>query len=712
MVEAAIRIEKSLELAPQIAQGLQGPKIDGSTWTQGGSSKRSKKGGKPPWVAGKTGQRLQSSQSSVKPPTGTSSTPRQQCSKCGRFHRGECRWGTDVCYRCRQSGHFAKKCPQLASGSGSATVALVQKPFLAGIGQDQRGASGRGSTSSSRPSVLAGRGQPPRGPPGRPMTQARVFAVTQQEADTAHDVVTGMILVFDRDAHILIDPGATHSFISMGFISNVNVESQPIDYNIVVSLPTKDSQLAESIYMDSRVIIGGQEFLADLILLDIHDFDVILGMDWLSRHHATVDCYRKEVRFCRPGQTEVVFYGLQKTLPNSIMTAMKANNMLRKSYQGYLAYAIEVRGSGSRLEDIPVVREFPDVFPEDLPDIPPDREIDFQIELAPRTEPISKAPYRMAPLELKELKVQMDELVSKGFVRPSTSPWGAPVLFVKKNDGSLRLCIDYRELNRVTIRNQYPLPRIDDLFDQLQGARVFLKIDLRSGYHQLKIRSEDVPKTAFKTLYGHYKFLVMPFGLTNAPTVFMDLMNRIFQPYLDQFVIVFIDDILIYSGSKEDPEEHLRVVLQILRENQLYAKFSKCQYWLNSVAFLGHVISAEGVYVDPQKFEAIVNWKPPTNVTEIRSFLGLARYYRKFVEGFSKLAAPLTKLTKKEEKFVWSEACQQSFDELKRKLTSAPVFTLPSGQDGYTVYCDASRQGLGCVLMQHENVIMIRATVG
>ena len=538
------------------------------------------------------------------------------------------------------------------------------------------------------------------------MTQARVFTVTQQDADTAPDVMAGMISFFDRDAHILIDPEATLSFISMGFISNVNVESQPIDCSIVVSLPTRDSRLAESVYMDSRVIIGGQEFLADLILLDIHDFDVILGMDWLSRHHATVGCYRKEVRFCRPGQIEVVFYGLQKTLPHSIMTTMKASMKLRKSYQGYLAYVIEVRDSGSRLEDIPVVREFSDVFPEDLPGIPPDREIDFQIELAPGTEPISKAPYRMAPLEFKELKVQMDELVSKGFVRPSTSPWVAPVLFVKKKDGSLRLCIDYRELNKVTIRNQYPLlPRIDDFFYQLQGAKVFSKIDLRSSYHQLKIRSKDVPKTAFRTRYGHYKFLVMPFGLTNAPTIFMDLMNRIFHPYLDQFVIVFIDDILIYSGNKEDHEEHLRVVLQIMRENQLYAKFSKCRFWLDSVAFLGHVILAEGVFVDPQRIEAIVNWKPPTNVIEIRSFLGLAGYYRKFVEGFSKLAAPLTKLTRKEEKFVWSETCQQSFNELKHKLTSALVLTLPSGQDGYTVYCDASRQGLGSVLMQHENVI-------
>ena len=387
------------------------------------------------------------------------------------------------------------------------------------------------------------------------------------------------------------------------------------------------------------------------------------------------------------------------------MTAMKASKMLRKSYQGYLAYAIEVRDSGSRLEDILVVREFLDVFPEDLPGIPPDREIDFQIELAPKTEPISKATYRMAPLELKELKVQMEELMSKGVFRPSTSPWGAPVLFVKKKNGILRLCIDYRELSKVTIRNQYPLPRIDDIFYQLQGTRVFSKIDLRSGYHQLKISSEDVPKTAFRTRYGYYEFLIMSFGLPNAPAAFMDLLNRIFQPYLDQFVIVFIDDILIYSSKKEDHEEHLRVVLQIMRENQLYAKSSKCQFWLDSVAFLGHVISAEGVYVDPQKIEAIVNWKPPTNVTKIRSFLGLAAYYRKFVEEFLKLAAPLTKLTRKEEKFVWSEACQQSFDELKRKLTSAPILILSSRHDGYTVYCDASRQRLGCVLMQHENVI-------
>ena len=257
---------------------------------------------------------------------------------------------------------------------------------------------------------------------------------------------------------------------------------------------------------------------------------MILGMDWLSQHHATMDCFRKEVKLCRPGEPEITFCGVRKILSSSMMSVMMAGKMLRKSYPRYLAYAVEVRDDDMRLEDIPVVREFPDVFPDDLPGLPPDREIDFQIELASGTKPISRAPYRMAPAELKELKVQMEEMVNKGFVRPSTSPWGAPVLFVKKKDGSMRLCIDYRELNKVTIRNQYPLPRIDDLFDQLQGVKVFSKIDLRSVYHQLRVHEEDVPKTAFRTRYGHFEFLVMPFGLTNAPAAFMDLMNRIFRP--------------------------------------------------------------------------------------------------------------------------------------------------------------------------------------
>jgi hypothetical protein len=243
------------------------------------------------------------------------------------------------------------------------------------------------------------------------------------------------------------------------------------------------------------------------------------------------------------------------------------------------------------LSDIPFVNEYTDVFPEDVMSIPPEREIEFSIDLVPGSQPISVAPYRMSPLELRELKSQLEELLQKHFIRPSVSPWGAPVLLVKKKDGTMRLCIDYRQLNKVTIQNKYPLPRIDDLLDQLRGATVFSKIDLRSGYHQIRIKSSDVSKTAFRTRYGHYEFLVMPFGLTNAPAVFMDYMNQIFQPYLDQFVVIFIDDILIYSKDHQEHAEHLRIVLKILREKQLYAKFSKCEFWLSEVKFLGHVIS-------------------------------------------------------------------------------------------------------------------------
>ena len=226
----------------------------------------------------------------------------------------------------------------------------------------------------------------------------------------------------------------------------------------------------------------------------------------------------------------------------------------------------------------PVVCEYEDVFSDELPRLPPQRVVDFGIELHPGTSPISMTPHRMVPVELQELLVQLQELLNKGFIKPSTSPWGAPVLFAKKKDKTLGQCIDYRQLNRVTIKNRYPLPRVDDLFDHLRGARVYSKIDLRTGYHQLRVREIDIPKTAFRTQYGHFEFTVMPFGLTNAPTAFMNLMHRVFQPYLDQFVVVLVDDILIYSQSEDEHEYHLRIVLQLLRDHQLYTKFSKCEF--------------------------------------------------------------------------------------------------------------------------------------
>jgi hypothetical protein len=297
--------------------------------------------------------------------------------------------------------------------------------------------------------------------------------------------------------------------------------------------------------------------------------DIILGTDWLSRHHALIDVAARAIEIRSPFCGEITLY-----LPNQGCTHSCALTMVE-----------------SPVDRIPVVYEYPDVFPDELPGMPPDRDIEFAIELQPRIAPISKRPYRMPPVELAELKKQLQELLDKGFIRPSTSPWGCPALFVKKKDESLRLCVDYRPLNAVTIKNKYLLSRIDVLFDQLVGAKVFSKIDLRSGYHQIKIRATDIPKIAFFTRYGLYEYLVMSFGLTNAPAYFMYLMNSVFMQELDKFMVVFIDDILVYSKNEDEHIKHLHTILQRLRDRHLYAKLSKCDFCLSEIKFLGNTIS-------------------------------------------------------------------------------------------------------------------------
>src|SRR4051812_20978074 len=303
------------------------------------------------------------------------------------------------------------------------------------------------------------------------------------------------------------------------------------------------------------------------------------------------------------------------------MTARQVNEAIGDGATVFMLFALmDVKGKVASGE-LPVVCEFPEVFPEDVNELPPEREVEFSIDLIPRTSPVSMAPYRMSASELKELKSQLEDLLEKKFIRPSVSLWGAPVLLVKKKEGSMRLCVDYRQLNKVTIKNKYPLPRIDDLMDQLVGACVFSKIDLRSGYHQIRVRAEDIQKTAFRTRYGHYEYSVMPFGVTNAPGVFMEYMNRIFHDYLDKFVVVFIDDILIYSKSEEEHAEHLRAVLSVLKEKKLFAKLSKCEFWLSEVSFLGHVISSGGISVDPSKIEAVSNGRPRSLFLRLEVFL-------------------------------------------------------------------------------------------
>ncbi|KAL5563636.1 hypothetical protein UlMin_033383 [Ulmus minor] len=349
-------------------------------------------------------------------------------------------------------------------------------------------------------------------------------------------------------------------------------------------------------------------------------------MDFLSKYNATIECRHRRVVFRPNKDDEFSYTGEGRQSQKMIISSMRARRMLSSGCQGFLATVVDTtRVEKSGPEGIAVVREFTDVFPEELPGLPPDREVSFEIDLIPGSAPVSKAPYRMAPEELKELQVQLQELLDKGFIRPSHSPWGAPVLFVKKKDGSLRMCIDYRELNKLTIKNKYPLPRIDDLFDQLKGAANFSKIDLRSGYHQLKIKDSDVPKTAFRTRYGHYEFMVMSFGLTNARVAFMDMMNRIFAKYLDKFIIVFIDDILVYSKNPKEHEEHMRTTLQILRDNKLYAKFSKCDFWLSKVHFLGHVVSKKGIMYHPGKANRVADALSRKPTATLMSIQGLPK---------------------------------------------------------------------------------------
>ncbi|GJT44845.1 putative reverse transcriptase domain-containing protein [Tanacetum coccineum] len=493
------------------------------------------------------------------------------------------------------------------------------------------------------------------------------YALRDAEQGQGPNVVTSTFLLNNRYARVLFDSGSDKSFVSSGFSQLIDIK--PVRLNISYEVELADGKLVSTntVLRGCTLNLLNQLFEVDLMPIELGTFDVIIGMDWLVKHDALIVCGKKEVHIPVKGKMLVVKGNCDESRLK-VVSCIKARKYIERGCHLFVAHVTEKEPKEKCLEDVPIIRDFPEVFPDDLPGLPPPRQVEFRIELVPGAAPVARAPYRLAPSELKELSDQLKELSEKGFIRPSSSPWGAPVLFVKKKDGSFRMCIDYRELNKLTVKNRYPLLRIDDLFDQLQGSSVYSKIDLRSGYHQLRIREEDIPITAFRTRYGHFEFQVMPFGLTNAPAVFMDLMNRVCKPYLDKFVIVFIDDILIYSKNKEDHEEHLKIILGLLKKEKLYAKFSKCDFWLNSVQFLGHVIDSEEVHVDPSKIEAIKNWAVPTTPTENK-------------------------------KYEWSEDEEEAFQMLKQKLCSAPILALPKGPEDFVVYCDASIKGFGAMLI-------------
>ncbi|KAA3485014.1 reverse transcriptase [Gossypium australe] len=458
----------------------------------------------------------------------------------------------------------------------------------------------------------------------------------------------------------------------MKLVSNKILPIESTEFVIKVSNPLGKYVLVDKVCKNCPLMTRDYCFPTDLMFLPFDEFDVIPSMDWLTLHDVVVNCRQKVIELkC---QNSEIIQIESSELP-VVISSMSAQRCVRKGCEAYLAYILDTKVFESKIESVTVVCEYLCVFHEELPGLPPIREVEFTIKLVSGTSPISIAPYRMAPAELKELKAQLQELIDRSFARLSFSSWGAPVLFVKKKDGTMRMCIDYRQLNKVIIKKK------------------------------LQVKDSDVPKTTFRTRYGHYEFLVMPFGLTNALAIFMDLMNRVIKLYLDKFVIVFIDDILIYSQDESKHAEHLRIVLQILRDKQLYAKFSKCEFWIWKVGFLGHIVSAEGIRVYPSKIFAVIDWKPPRNVFKVRSFLGLAGYYRRFVKRFSMIATIMTRLLQKDVKFEWFEKCQQSFDQLKTLLTEALVLIQPESGKQFMIYNDASLNGLGCVLMQEGKVI-------
>lgn len=511
-------------------------------------------------------------------------------------------------------------------------------------------------------------------------------------------------LLYGHPVLVLLDSGAAHTYISKSWVEAHDIKPQQDLSPAPICVDGRDLTSSGRL-KPCNLRLGQFQTSVAPTVVPISGYDLILGRSWLKKV--------KPLFMWDTGHTLIKSKGREYDIlpaslgaPSNGIAVVSAKEYVKTSSSDddlFVILASEKQGETSsdpRIQKL--LAEFSDVFPKELPnELPPSRNVDFEIELEPGQPPPSRPTYRLTSEELAELRSTLDDLLSRGFIQPSVSPYGAPILFVKKKDGSRRMVIDYRLLNKITVKNKYPLPRIDELLDQLAGAKVFTKLDLMSGYHQIRVKASDVPKTAFRTRYGHYEFRVLPFGLTNAPATFMRLMHDVFRPLLDICVLVFLDDILIYSKNPDEHLVHLRKVLTLLRENKLYAKLSKRAFSLDSVDFLGHVISAEGIKVDPRKIDSILKWPTPGNTTDVRRFHGLASYYRRFVHQFANTAAPLTTLTGSKSRFVWTPPAQVSFGALKQALTTPPVLQpFRDTSAPVKVTTDASDVAVGAELAQ------------
>jgi hypothetical protein len=530
------------------------------------------------------------------------------------------------------------------------------------------------------------------------MLSAHALAGTDSPAALRLPVTVGNQVML-----LLLDSGSSHSFINKNFAVRIGAATVPIP-GVHVKLANGQLVTCDEMVSQLEWHCQGNKFHTDLRLLDLGAYDGVLGMDWLdSFSPMNCDWRGKAISFDYQGN----WITLQGVLPVAVpsLEQVSVNDLLNlQATNDIWALAVlETTPSSSADHEIQpdvakLLTEFADVFAEPQ-GLPPHRQYDHALTLEAGAQPPNIKPYRYSPAQKDEIESQVLEMLRTGVITHSMSPYAAPVLLVKKKDSSWRFCIDYRRLNSITIKNKFPLPIVDELLDELAGAALFSKLDLRAGYHQIRMREEDEEKTAFKTHHGHFQFRVMPFGLTNAPATFQCLMNSIFAQHTRKSVIVFLDDILVYSASISDHLVHLRQVLDLLRQHQLYAKASKCSFAQDRIEYLGHVISGAGVATDTEKTQAMHNWPIPTSATELRGFLGLTGYYRKFVPRYGIIAKPLTQLLTKKG-FQWNDQAQAAFDELKRAMVNTPVLALPNFDRPFSIETDACDTGVGAVLTQ------------
>ncbi|XP_063935341.1 transposon Tf2-1 polyprotein isoform X1 [Daucus carota subsp. sativus] len=518
-------------------------------------------------------------------------------------------------------------------------------------------------------------------------------------------------VIGDYEVIVLIDPGATHNFVSLEVVRAAGLKVDKAG-SFAVSLGNGDAVKGEGMCRNVPLKLeGGVEIISDFLPLGLGSSDVILGVQWLQTLGIVTTDWKKQVMKYEFQGEPITLVG-NPTLIRSQVSLRAMRKLIRKEEGGYLVECtrmeVAVQGNHSSLGDPPeflnsTIQDFIQVF--DTPQgLPRRRQHEHAIVLKEGSDPVSVRPYRYPQSQKDEIERLIQEMLAAGIIKPSTSPFSSPVLLVKKKDGSWRFCVDYRALNKVTVSDKYPIPVIDELLDELNGASMFSKLDLRAGYHQIRVKEEDTHKTAFRTHDGHYEFLVMPFGLMNAPATFQSLMNDIFRPFLRKFVLVFFDDILVYSTGKEPHKEHLRLVLEKLAEHGLYANQKKCEFGKESIGYLGHVITHEGVQVDKDKVQAILEWPIPTNLRELRGFLGMTGYYRKFVHCYAQIAQPLTEQLRKDN-FGWSPEATAAFQQLKETLINPPVLRLPDFRQPFVLEADASGKGIGAVLMQANRPI-------